>query len=124
MKQVASPCGYPSYFGSLTILNALSRKILSAAVLLFKSLRSPISHIMLKTSFTLFVLINISQISCFFNFFYSLFTFSKWTTSLYVNPDCLKFISGINLSLYIILCFFKKENQTKEFDLMEFSYAT
>ena len=37
----ASPRRYQSYFGFLAILNVLSRNTLSAAVLLFKSLRSP-----------------------------------------------------------------------------------
>ena len=40
---------------------------------------------------------NISRISCFFKFFYSLFFFVNGPQALYVNLGCLKFISGINL---------------------------
>ena len=36
-----SPRWYPSYFGVLALLNALSHNTLLAAVLLFKSLKSP-----------------------------------------------------------------------------------
>ena len=51
---------YPSYFGFIAILNAVSRNISSEAVLLVKSLKISIGHVMLKTSFINFVLINIS----------------------------------------------------------------
>ena len=37
--------------------------------------------------------------SCFFKFLYSFFVFVNGPQALYVNPGCLKFIWGINVSL-------------------------
>ena len=71
------------YFEFLAILNALSHNTLSRAVLLFKTFKIFISHIMLKTRFIQFLLINIFWISCFFKLNYPLFIFifSEWCTS-------------------------------------------
>ena len=55
---------------------------------------------MLKTSFILFVLINISWIS-YLNFCILSLFFVNGPQALYVNPDCLKCISGM-YSMYLL----------------------
>ena len=67
------PLWYPSYSGSLLILNALSFKNLW-----YQVLRFTISHIMLKTSFIKFIFANKICISCLHKVFNSLLVFCEW----------------------------------------------
>ena len=79
----SSPLWYSSYFGFLAILNALSLKTLSQAVLFCQIFKIAISHIMLKTSFIKFIFVNIACISCFFKFLNPLFIFCEYYFLIY-----------------------------------------
>ena len=53
-------------------------------------------HVVLKTTFILFVLINTSPVSLKFCILSLIFV--NGPQALYINPGCLKWISGINIS--------------------------
>ena len=80
---------------------------------------------MLKKSFIKLILINVSWISYFLIFLYSLFVFVNGPQAWYVNPDCLKCISGKSLSpankklftISFILYYWHKRGPTKAISL-------
>ena len=89
----ARPLWYPSYFGFLAMLNTLSRNNLTEAVLLGKSFKSPwkqaLSSFFWLTYLEAPVSLNIYILSLFF---------LNGPEVLFVNPGCLKCISGMNLT--------------------------
>ena len=90
-------------FWILAILSALSCNALSEAALSRQIHKISKTYIMEKAGFIYFILINVSSISNSFKFLCSFFVFSKWFLVnskffLYVNPRCLKCISGRNLT--------------------------
>ena len=87
-------------FWILAISNALLQNTLSEAVL-SSSFKISISH-MLKVGFILFVLVNISWISCFFRFLYSFFVFSKWFWSNVCKSKLSLYFSPANKSFFIV----------------------
>lgn len=91
-----SPRWYPLYLGSQQFWMP-SHIILCQLPFLTIDLQN-LNAPMLKTGLVQFILVDISGILCFFEFFYHFFIFVNGLQALYVNPNCLKGISGMNLS--------------------------
>ena len=94
----ASPRWYLSYFAFLAILNALSRKTLSAIVLLFKSSKSPEATSCWKQALSNFLDKFISNLQFSFHFFILFLFLVNGLQALHLNLACFKWIFIINLS--------------------------
>ena len=91
-----SPRWYPLYLGSQQFW--MPSHIILCQLPFFTIDLQNLNAPMLKTGLVQFILVDISGILCFFEFFYHFFIFVNGLQALYVNPNCLKGISGMNLS--------------------------